>query len=176
MNEPPRKADDPLGRDTSDPDWIKKMAREALEGRNDEAVEGEMARIEKFLGLPPMKNSRRQRLRRWLSRRWWKFRFKLKDRMMNQLRPGETDAQYLARLAAGGPLRGRGAIEIMMTEPTSVGDIQRTFIRVLPDGVVDTIAGGKRLVFRLDPPPFRGETAFQLIERVATACRKIAEF
>lgn len=168
--------DDPLGYDTSEPGVFRKMAQDALDGRNKEAVEQELRRVEAFLAKRPMRLSRRMRLRRWLTHRWWMARFWIEERwMLSERKPDETDAQYLARLAAGGPLRGTGAIEIMMTKPTSIGDIQLAWIRVLDEGVVDTIAGGKRLVFRLDPPPFKGETPFQLIERVAAACRKKAE-
>jgi hypothetical protein len=71
---------DPLGYDTSDPDYLRRMARDALTGRNEEAVDEESARFERALGLTPRKPSRWRRLKRWVSyRRWW-LHFWRKDR------------------------------------------------------------------------------------------------
>lgn len=88
----------------------------------------------------------------------------------------ETDQQYLERLAAAGPLGGKGAIELTLAKPNGIGDLMFTRILVFPDGVVDTNDGlGRRLVFRLKPLPSEDETSFQLIERVAAACRMMAK-
>ena len=75
-----REDDDPLGYDTSDPNFMRQMARDALEGRNEDAVQQEIVRISARFGLPPKTRTRRQRVRRWLSTRWWRMRFWLKDR------------------------------------------------------------------------------------------------
>lgn len=71
--------DDPLGYDTSDPNYVKKMARDALTGRNEAAVDAEVAAVEKTLGLAPKPMSRRRRVRRWLSHRYWRVRFWIDD-------------------------------------------------------------------------------------------------
>jgi hypothetical protein len=72
--------EDPLGYDTRDPGYLRRMARDALEGRNEAAVEAEIARVEARLGLPPLRRSAWQRMRRWLSHRWWRAIFWIEDR------------------------------------------------------------------------------------------------
>jgi hypothetical protein len=71
---------DPLGYDTRDPDHMRKMARDALDGRHEDAVEAEIAAVERSLGLTPKKKSRWRRIRRWLSNRYWRLHFWLSDR------------------------------------------------------------------------------------------------
>jgi hypothetical protein len=44
--------DDPLGYDTSDPDWMSKMVDDALSGKNQIYVDAEIAKVEKRLKLP----------------------------------------------------------------------------------------------------------------------------
>jgi prevent-host-death family protein len=44
--------DDPLGYDTSDPDWMSKMVADALSGKNQIYVDAELAAIRKSLGFP----------------------------------------------------------------------------------------------------------------------------
>lgn len=78
--------DDPLGYDTSDPRYPLRMARDALTGVNEEAVDAELARVRKRLGLPPKKLSRWCRLRRWLSHRYWRWRYWREDRRRRKLR------------------------------------------------------------------------------------------
>ena len=75
------KPNDPLGYDTSDPDYIRKMARDALTGRNEDAVDAESAALRKAFGLKPRQPTRRQRLRRWMSHRYWRGRFLIEDRL-----------------------------------------------------------------------------------------------
>jgi hypothetical protein len=70
---------DPLGYDTSDPGYVRKMARDALTGRNEAAVDAEIAAVERTLGLTPIKPSRWRRLRGWMSRRYWRARFWIED-------------------------------------------------------------------------------------------------
>ena len=71
---------DPLGYDTSDPNYLRKMARDALEGRHQEAVQAELAAMERALGLTPRQLSRWHQLRRWLSHRYWRVKFWIEDR------------------------------------------------------------------------------------------------
>ncbi|MBN9007155.1 MAG: hypothetical protein J0H40_17290 [Rhizobiales bacterium] len=71
--------DDLLGYDTSQPGYIRQMARDALTGRNEAAVEAELERVRARLMLPRHHPTRRQRLRRWLSHRYWRARFWIKD-------------------------------------------------------------------------------------------------
>jgi hypothetical protein len=87
----------------------------------------------------------------------------------------ESDEQYLARLAAEGPLRGKGAIEIMATRSTGVGHITLAWAHVFPGGIVDVTSGlSGRMVMRLHPPPIEREPAFRLIERVAALCNRMS--
>lgn len=69
---------DPLGYDTKD---LRAMARDALEGRNEEDVDAEAARLRQALGLPPHRLRRWTRAKRWLSHRWWRMRFWIRDRL-----------------------------------------------------------------------------------------------
>jgi hypothetical protein len=50
------------------------MAEDALAGRHARAVESEMARFRRALSLPTPAVARRQRLRRWISHRYWRVR------------------------------------------------------------------------------------------------------
>ncbi|MHB8270979.1 hypothetical protein [Bradyrhizobium sp.] len=70
-----RPSDDPLGYDTSDPDYLRWMALDALTGRHQAAVDAEADRAAAALGRPPIAGTRRRLLRRWISRRWWRVRF-----------------------------------------------------------------------------------------------------
>ena len=45
--------DDPLGYDTSDPDWMKKMVDDAISGKNQVYVDAELAAVRKSLKLRP---------------------------------------------------------------------------------------------------------------------------
>jgi hypothetical protein len=57
---------DPLGYDKQDPNYMRKMARDALEGRNEAAVDAEADRLRMALGMPPRPPTRWNRCRRWL--------------------------------------------------------------------------------------------------------------
>jgi hypothetical protein len=46
---------------------MRKMARDALEGRNEAAVDAEADRLRMALGMPPRPATRWNRCRRWLS-------------------------------------------------------------------------------------------------------------
>jgi hypothetical protein len=67
--------DDPLGYDTSDPDYLRKMARDALTGRNQDAVDAEVEAMVRALGLPAKPLTRWRRVRRWVSHRYWRLKF-----------------------------------------------------------------------------------------------------
>lgn len=71
---------DPLGYDTSDPNYLRKMARDALTGKNEAAVDAEVAALKKTLGLTPKPPSRWRRIKRWLSHRRWRLYFWMKDK------------------------------------------------------------------------------------------------
>lgn len=45
------RCDDPLGYDTSDPNWMAQMVDDALSGKNRIYVDAELAAVEKRLGL-----------------------------------------------------------------------------------------------------------------------------
>jgi hypothetical protein len=47
--------DDPLGYDTSDPGYLDQMARDALRGRHQAAVDAEADRVAAALGRPRIK-------------------------------------------------------------------------------------------------------------------------
>lgn len=79
-NYPTGQRSDPLGYDTSDPNYLWKMARNALTGHDEQAVDKEIGRVERRLGLTPRKPSRWRRLKRWVSHRRWRFHFWRKDR------------------------------------------------------------------------------------------------
>jgi hypothetical protein len=81
-----RQSDDPLGYDTSDPDYLRRMARDALTGRHQAVVDAEADQVAAALGRPPIKRTRRRLLNRWISHRWWRVRFWIRDR----LPPGRT--------------------------------------------------------------------------------------
>jgi len=74
-------AKDRLGYDTRDLNYIKQMARDALTGRNEAAVDAEVAAVEKTLGLKPKPMSLRRRIERWVSHRYWRARFWIEDRI-----------------------------------------------------------------------------------------------
>ena len=67
--------DDPLDYDTSDPNYLRKMARDALTGRHQDAVDAEADRLCVLLGRRPIKRTRWKRLKRWISHRYWRMRF-----------------------------------------------------------------------------------------------------
>jgi len=72
------------------------MMRDALEGRNEDAVQHELSRIGAKFGQPQTERTRRQRLCRWLSSRWQRIQF--------GGRPTDDDGPIhalLARLLAG---------------------------------------------------------------------------
>jgi hypothetical protein len=72
--------EDPLGYDTQDPNYLRKMARDALEGRNQHVVDAEADRLAALFGRPARPPTRRQRVRRWMSHRWWRIKFWIEDR------------------------------------------------------------------------------------------------
>jgi hypothetical protein len=74
-----RPSDDPLGYDTSDRGYLCRMARDALTGRRQAAVDAEADRAAAALGRPPITRTRRRLLRRWISHRWWRVRFWIQD-------------------------------------------------------------------------------------------------
>lgn len=94
----------------------------------------------------------------------------------NPRKPGETDDDHFDRMAAAYRPPDR-SIEIVMKWDDGPGDLNLVRIVVRPDGAVDARRlRGKRLIFKLKPPPADGENRFALLERVVTACRTYDEF
>jgi hypothetical protein len=79
-----RPSDDPLGYETSDPDYLRRVARDALTGRHQAAVDADRAAA--ALGRPPIRRTRRRLLRYWISHRWWRVRFWIRDRLPRNTR------------------------------------------------------------------------------------------
>lgn len=75
--------EDPLGYDTSLPMelYLRQMAEDALTGRHARAVESEMARFRSVLDLPTPTLTPARRLRRWISHRYWRTRFWIRDQL-----------------------------------------------------------------------------------------------
>jgi hypothetical protein len=75
--------EDPLGYDTSLPTevYLRQMAEDALTGRYARAVESEMARFRRVLDLPTPAVTPAHRLRRWISHRYWRTRFWIRDHL-----------------------------------------------------------------------------------------------
>jgi hypothetical protein len=78
--------DDPLGYDTSDPNYLRKMATDALTGHHQDAVDAEADRLCVLLGRRPIKRTRWKRLKRWISHRYWRARFWVMDRRRWRMR------------------------------------------------------------------------------------------
>jgi hypothetical protein len=74
--------EDPLGYDTRQPPevYLRQMA-DALTGRHARAVESEMARFRRVLDLPTPTLTPPQQLKRWISHRYWRTRFWIRDHL-----------------------------------------------------------------------------------------------
>ncbi len=91
-------------------------------------------------------------------------------------KPGETEAEYFDRMADAFRPPDR-SIEIVMKWHDGPRDLNLVRIVVRPDGTVDARRlRGKRLIFKLKPPPGDEENRFALLERAAAACRAYDEF
>lgn len=97
--------DDPLGYDTSHPDVIWHMTRDALTGKNREAVDAELAAIRRRHGGADRPAPWHKRVRRLLSQIYWRWWYWRDDRRIARTTDlftlardaGETDADYAYR-------------------------------------------------------------------------------
>jgi hypothetical protein len=78
--------DDPLGYDTSDPNYLRQMATDSLTGWHQDAVDKEADRLCVLLGRRPIQRTRWKRLKRWISHRYWRARFWVLDRRRGRMR------------------------------------------------------------------------------------------